>query len=437
MGRRPTLLLGLGLNSAAGLLSALVPGFYSLCFLRFLAGLGVGAILSSLVTLATESSPPSKRGRNVAFVGCFFTFGTVYVALLALWFYGGNPTEKVISWRIFVALCALPSFLGTVMVYIYVPESARFLALQHRHAEATKIANHIGYAMGFRGQELEESEIQYHHSSYRPYHTTRNPAISFTVLKQITSIAMASISKLYTPEILPKTLTLQVVWMTLSFGAGLSTWINVVLKKMQVSNLYYNALYYSLASIPGNLAAAYFMDRMGRKTLMAFGMLGASMSLLYFSKVASDFMNTEIPNNDTNASIATLCACIFHAFVVIAWGTVNVITSESFPTEVRSTGLGVCAASARMIAMFVQYVNGALVDQPDVLLRISSIAMLIGALFSMTLRDTSFKPLKDEISFMNGNGKDYRNLDHREDDYDELIKNGNIEMKDDTNVDFV
>ena len=51
--------------------------------------------------------------------------------------------------------------------------------------------------------------------------------------------------------------------MTLSFGAGLSTWINVVLKKVQVADVYMNSLYYSLASIPGNLILALLIDRMG------------------------------------------------------------------------------------------------------------------------------------------------------------------------------
>lgn len=108
MGRRPTLLLGLSINSVAGILCSMIPSFFPLCVLRFAAGLGIGAILSSLVTLATESSPPSKRGRNVAFVGCFFTFGTVFVALLAYFLFGKND----VSWRVFVAISALPSLLG-------------------------------------------------------------------------------------------------------------------------------------------------------------------------------------------------------------------------------------------------------------------------------------------------------------------------------------
>lgn len=98
-------------------------------------------------------------------------------------------------------------------------------------------------------------------------------------------------------------------------------------------------------------------------------------------------------------------ACLFHAFVVIAWTSVNVITSESFPTEVRSTGLGVCAATSRLMGIFVQYINGSLVDRPDLIILISSLAMFIGAIFSILLRDMSLRPLRDSIVFESEFGK--------------------------------
>lgn len=395
-GRRPTLLLGLSLNSMAGLMCAIAPGFLSLCLLRFIAGLGVGAILSSLATLATESSPPSRRGRNVAFVGSFFTFGTVYVAFLALFLFGHND----VSWRIFVALCALPCFFGNIMVYIFVPESARYLALQNRPEEAAMAANKIANAMGFQGPMLEVDELKYHHNNDNNVRDANGIAMNRKnyklIMKENTRKAIKRIVNLYSPEMRHKTINLQMIWVTLSFGAGLSTWINVVLKQIRVDNLYMDSLYYSLSSIPGNILAAVLIDRMGRKLLMATAMMFASISLLFFSRVA-------LQNTPEDANWAITCACSFHVFVVIAWTTVNVITSESFPTEVRSTGLGYCAASSRLMGMFVQYFYGSLMDRPDILLFISSFAMLLGACFSFSLPEMSKRHLKDTVAFVSVN----------------------------------
>lgn len=152
------------------------------------------------------------------------------------------------------------------MVYLFVPESARYLALQNRPKEATEIANRIGVAMGYRGHPLQEDEVQYHHSSNKHQNQYAFPLktnITLTVIKEKTIHAFQNIQKLFTEDIRNRTIILQLICMTLSFGAGLSTWINVVLKKVQVADVYMNSLYYSLASIPGNLILALLIDRMG------------------------------------------------------------------------------------------------------------------------------------------------------------------------------
>ena len=49
VGRRPTLLAGLFLNAVSGVCSSLSPTAAVMCLFRFLAGLGIGAVLSSLM----------------------------------------------------------------------------------------------------------------------------------------------------------------------------------------------------------------------------------------------------------------------------------------------------------------------------------------------------------------------------------------------------
>ena len=61
MGRKPMLLLGLICNSISGVLSAFAQNVYILSLLRLLAGVGIGATVPPLFTLATELAPPSAQ----------------------------------------------------------------------------------------------------------------------------------------------------------------------------------------------------------------------------------------------------------------------------------------------------------------------------------------------------------------------------------------
>ena len=66
IGRRPALLIGMLTNAIAGTLSSipfLTPSFVQLTFLRFIAGIGIGATVPPLFSLASEWSPKEIRGK--------------------------------------------------------------------------------------------------------------------------------------------------------------------------------------------------------------------------------------------------------------------------------------------------------------------------------------------------------------------------------------
>ena len=108
VGRRPTLLAGLFLNALSGVCGSLAPTAAILCIFRFTAGLGIGAVLSSLITLATELSPPAHRGWYIALVGGFWTLGAIFIACTAYVLFD----LKDYSWRIFALVAAAPTLVG-------------------------------------------------------------------------------------------------------------------------------------------------------------------------------------------------------------------------------------------------------------------------------------------------------------------------------------
>jgi hypothetical protein len=200
-----------------------------------------------------------------------------------------------------------------------------------------------------------------------------------------------SSQQLYTEELRGTTWPLQMVWFSLSFGSyGLATWINTLFVAVHLENVYFNALLFALANLPGNILAAALMDRIGRSALLISSVVAAAGSLMFFAWFAYTLSPAGI----------VVSACSFQCFVIAAWNTIDCMSSELFPTSVRSTGLGVCAASGRIGAMVAQFVNGSLVEKPVRLLLVASATLLLGALTPCLLpssADMTGQPVHDDV----------------------------------------
>jgi VNT family MFS transporter (synaptic vesicle glycoprotein 2) len=394
LGRRPMLLTGLVTNCTAGLLSAAAPDVLLLAVLRLVAGVGIGASVPPLFTLCSELAPPAYRGFWVTVAASFWMVGSIYVALVGWWLLGSTAASSDGSdWRIFAAMCALPSALGCFLVFQLVPESPRFLALQGRHDEAVVVAQRLADSLQYTGPPLTREELivhyPYQHHEYQRSGTSASqqgngagrPTWIGSMIRMAWTDFKMGTSKLYTPQLRQITWPLQMVWFSLSFGSyGLLTWINTLFFQVHLENVYFNALLFSLSNLPGNLLSAWLMDRAGRSTLLIGSVVAAALSLIVFAFVAYTRDNAESSIDKLSAGWIVGSACAFQCFTISAWNAIDVMTSELFPTTVRSTGLGVCAASGRIGAMLAQFVNGALVEQPVRLLLVAAGTLLLGAL---------------------------------------------------------
>lgn len=393
IGRRPMLLLGLACNAVAGVLSAMAPDVWTMSILRCIAGVGIGATVPPLFTMATELAPPSIRGLCVTLCASFWMVGSVYVALVAMWLLQALG----LSWRIFAVACAVPCALGFVLVYFLVPESPRFLGLGRRSKEAVDVANLLCYRMDYYGAPLTIAELEktFPPSAVQDMETRQlgNNSGGGGVLgfsQMALRDFLQSTSKLYTPHMIKTTWPLQMAWFALSFGSyGLVTWINTIFVEVQLEDVYFNALLFALSNAPGNLIAAIFMDRVGRSSLLIASVIASAISLLAFARSAFVL----------NSVGVVVSACIFQCFTITAWNTIDTMTSELFPTIIRSTGLGMCAASGRVGAMVAQFVNGALVGNPARLLLVASATMAFGALTPCLLPgDMTGQPVNDHVT---------------------------------------
>jgi len=131
IGRRAVLINAMVVNAVAGLLSSFSQTFHTFLFLRFVSGVGVGGSIPVVWSYFAEFQPSHRRGGALSVLASFWMVGNVTVAGLA-WLVIPRQIDCNIfglhynSWRIFVALAAVPSGLVAVALFS-LPESPRFL----------------------------------------------------------------------------------------------------------------------------------------------------------------------------------------------------------------------------------------------------------------------------------------------------------------------
>lgn len=133
LGRRPTLLYGLGLVTAAGAVGATVGSLKWLLWSRFLTGCGAGLTMGPALVLMSETTPEAWRIWMQGVRGIGFELGRISVALLCV---TQDPMLLELNWRqltVFVAGIAL-AFL--VLAWMFVAESPVFLACVGQHGAA-------------------------------------------------------------------------------------------------------------------------------------------------------------------------------------------------------------------------------------------------------------------------------------------------------------
>lgn len=439
IGRRPVLLFGLVTNGIAGMCSSLSvfsPSLVSLTVWRFLAGVGIGSTVPPLFTLVSEWSPKECRGLFVTAVASFWMVGSVFVSSIAWCLFQLNQTLELPIWRIFAAICALPSLLGALMVYNYVPESPRYYlsAPDKRDYDlAAKALGRMAMLLGVRvcvtpDTEKSDSDVigaafdnsvvhlltkdellsHYHQNDTNNINPCGNIIHSQTTISQLNqniASAFVSLQTLYSSRLLPRTtLPLQLLWFCLSFATyGITTWINTLFVQIRLENLYANSFLFALATLPGNIVTLLYSDKVGRKKILVGSLIGAACGLVMFAITvyaggARDDKGEQV-SSTARTFVIVLCACAFQAFGTMSWNVIDIISSELFPTSVRSAGMGLCTATGRLGGILAQCVNANLIDDTPVrVLVIASISLLFGAGAPLILeRDMTMEELKDDV----------------------------------------
>jgi MFS transporter, VNT family, synaptic vesicle glycoprotein 2 len=147
LGRKRVLIVISIMNALCIVISSFSQTYEFFMFFRFLNGAALGGAGPVIWSYFAEFQPKHKRGSMLSFMAAFWTIGNLLVASMA-WFIipsriGFYSPEFVYnSWRIFLIVCALPSFLVAVLL-LYLPESPKFLLSCGRFEEALAILRGI------------------------------------------------------------------------------------------------------------------------------------------------------------------------------------------------------------------------------------------------------------------------------------------------------
>lgn len=273
LGRRPVLKIAAVLFAISAVASAVAPDFITLVAARMLGGLGVGAALIIAPMYIAEIAPAAIRGRMVSFnqlnivIGISTAFFTNYVILRLgqsdlAWAEALRLGDW--NWRWMLGVEALPAIIYFAALFS-VPESPRWLLMRGREDEARATLEKVS------GRAQAEADVAAVKASLHEEQTTERAAlrelfrpamrlvltigIAIAILQQLTGINSVFF---YAPMIFEQ--------------SGIGT-----------DASFMQAVLVGLVNLVFTVLAILFIDRLGRRPLLGFGLTGIAACMLLLS----------------------------------------------------------------------------------------------------------------------------------------------------------
>lgn len=148
-GRRRIMFYGYLLTGLVTLATSFSHTSWLLILFKFFEGSLISGPYAALMSYLAEVHDESHRSRTYMWLGVFFSLGNISLPCIAWliipqkWNWNlAHGYVQIHSWRIFLAICSLPAFLGCLAIFAF-PESPRFLLLKGRREEALEIFKKI------------------------------------------------------------------------------------------------------------------------------------------------------------------------------------------------------------------------------------------------------------------------------------------------------
>lgn len=306
IGRKTVFATTLVIYSLATAACAFVPNLTWLLVFRFIVGLGLGGQLPVAVTLVSEYIPAHVRGRFIVLLESFWGLGWLCAALVSYF------VIPKFDWHTAFLIGGLPA-LYALVIWKKVPESIPYLINRGRIAEAHALVQKFERQCGV--EVIEQIEVQ-------PVAAKQH--ISFT--------------QLWSGPFARRSLMLWLIWFGIVYSYyGIFTWLPSLLVQQGYSIVqsFEYVLGMILAQLPGYIAAAWLVEKLGRKATLA-GFIGMCAVSAYFFGQAD------------SVAMIMFWGCLMSFFNLGAWGVLYTYTPEQYPTNIRAFGSGWASAIGRM-----------------------------------------------------------------------------------------
>jgi MFS transporter, putative metabolite:H+ symporter len=325
-GRLPAIIGATATFSLMSIGCGLAWDFDSLVAFRTLQGIGLGGEVPVAAVYISELTKAHGRGRFVLLYELVFAIGIVAAGLLGLWIV---PT---LGWPWMFYIGALPAILALFMQAL-IPESPRWLALHGRPAEAEAVVSMIEH-------ETEKSVG----APLPPV----QPVVVSTLHKP------ASLSDLFGPTYLRRTLVVWVIWFASYFvNYGLVIWLPTIYRTVYKLPLEVSLKYGLITQAVGFLGAltcALGIDYVGRRLWFALAFAGGCISIGLLALVSDPSV----------VQVVTYMTFAYFFITTINLG-VYLYTPELYPTRVRALGVGTATAWLRFASMIGPNIVGAMI----------------------------------------------------------------------------
>ncbi|MCY1643175.1 MFS transporter [Methylorubrum sp. SL192] len=346
-GRRPVILWSVALMGLSMISCGFAPDITTLIVLRFIVGLGIGAILASMAAITSEYSPARYRIVSVALLQAGYPIGAMLAGLAV------NAWLPDLGWRVLMSAAGGATLILLPFAVMLLPESLEFLEKRQPRG-ALACINAIRRRMG-QPPMLTLTEVG-----------ERKP-VSFRLLFDYgqwrqTLLLWAAFFCCY------MTLYFAIAWIPrLAIEAGLDRSQAIVAGTV-----------YNFGAFSGGLALCWLLFKFDVRRLVLLMMLGGSLSLVAFA----------VPMSVTLTLLVAFCI----GFTVQGgFNGLYPLVAGAYPAQVRSTGIGWCIGVGRSGAVIGPLIAGWLLaaQQPlSVLFLIFTVPLIsVGLLvMAVTLR---------------------------------------------------
>lgn len=322
-GRRRILLWGVFIFTFFTLIGAIYTNIAWIVTMRFLGGLGAGAVFPLPYLMLAEIAPAKHRGMLVCVTNAILTFAYFLPTWCGAWAIKNFSLE--VAWRVPFVVGGLP-ILTLFLLYKLLPESPRWLMQQGRHDEVQVLV-----------EDFEKCSGVAHDEAY----------VSPTILAQVTrmhdeqgSCRPAGWKDILTPPLLSRSL---VSWGF--YTAGLITWYVIMVYVPTILNVYgfepSSAVimtgYMMIIGGMGAIVMGFLTDRFGRKLLGSI-YVGVTVVCLII------LMDKSLSQN-----VVLLVGALAGFFGIGVLPVCKVYIAEQYPTELRGVGTGMGEAVARIL----------------------------------------------------------------------------------------